>query len=375
MLDKESLDLHKKLGGKLEIKVKQHLSSKRQLSLLYTPGVAGSVKAINQYKSMAYQLTLKKNTVAVVTDASAVLGLGKVSPEAALPVMEGKCLLFKELAGIDAFPLCLRTDGWQETAKVIRSLAPVFAAINLEDIAAPDCFKIEENLQDLGIPVVHDDQHATAIAVLAGLFNAIKLAGKNLKKCRIVVCGAGAAGNAVIKLLHYYGCQNLLVVDSNGIIGKYRQFQDVYKKELSEITNPDNKRGNLIQAVRRSDVLIGVSKKNLFTGEMIRSMNSQAIVFALANPDPEISREEALEAGAAVYASGSSTDRNQINNALVFPGLFRGMIDNRIRKITPQLKIKTAKAIASLVKKPSAKRFMPSVLNKKLVRKIAQTIT
>ena len=374
MLDKESLDLHKKLGGKLEIKVKQHLSSKRQLSLLYTPGVAGSVKAINQYKSMAYQLSLKKNTVAVITDATAVLGLGRVSPEAALPVMEGKCLLFKELAGIDAFPLCLKTNNWQETVVVIRSLAPTFAAINLEDIAAPDCFKIEENLQDLGIPVVHDDQHATAIAVLAGLFNAVKIVGKNLKKCRLIVCGAGAAGTAVIKLLHYYGNQNLIAVDSNGIIGKHRRFPDEYKKELAEITNPDNNRGNLAQAVRESDILIGVSKKNLFQREMIRSMNRQAIVFALANPDPEISRVDALKAGATVYASGSSIDRNQINNALVFPGLFRGLIDSHRKKITSQLKIKTAHAIASLITRPTSKKFMPSVLDKKVVRRVAEAI-
>lgn len=375
MLDKESLDLHKKLGGKLEIKVKQHLSSKRLLSLLYTPGVAGSVAAINKNPDAVYQLTIKKNTIAVITDGSAVLGLGKVTPEAALPVMEGKCLLFKELAGIDAFPLCLKTKSWQETVAVIRSLAPTFAAINLEDIAAPDCFKIEENLQDLGIPVVHDDQHATAIIVLAGLINAVKIVGKELNKCRIVVCGAGAAGTAVIKLLHYYGSQNLMAVDSNGIIGKHRRFPDEYKKELAEITNPDNKRGNLTQAVLGSDILIGVSQKNLFTGKMIRSMNSKTIIFALANPDPEINREEALKAGAAVFASGSSTDQNQINNALVFPGLFRGLIDSRRQRITQKLKIKTAEAIASLVKKPTNRKFMPSVLDKNLVRKIAQTIT
>jgi len=229
-------------------------------------------------------------------------------------------------------------------------------------------------LQDLGIPVVHDDQHATAIAVLAGLFNAVKIVGKNLKKCRLIVCGAGAAGTAVIKLLHYYGNQNLIAVDSNGIIGKHRRFPDEYKKELAEITNPDNNRGNLAQAVRESDILIGVSKKNLFQREMIRSMNRQAIVFALANPDPEISRVDALKAGATVYASGSSIDRNQINNALVFPGLFRGLIDSHRKKITSQLKIKTAHAIASLITRPTSKKFMPSVLDKKVVRRVAEAI-
>ena len=374
MLDKESLDLHKKLGGKLTVKAKIALSSKHLLSLLYTPGVASSVVAISKNPDAVYRLTIKKNAIAVITDGSAVLGLGKVSPEAALPVMEGKCLLFKELARIDAFPLCLKTNSWQETVNVIRSLAPTFAAINLEDITAPTCFKIEENLQDLGIPVVHDDQHATAIAVLAGLFNAVKIVRKSLKKGRIVVCGAGAAGSAVVKLLHYYGCRNLMAVDSIGIIGEDRRFPDEYKKELAEISNPDNKRGNLTQAVRGSDILIGVSKKNLFRREMIRSMNGKPIVFALANPDPEINREKALQAGAVVYASGSSTDQNQINNALVFPGLFRGLIDSRRKKITPQLKIKTAENIASLIKKPTVRKFMPSVLDKNLVMKIARTI-
>ena len=374
MIGEDSLNLHKKLGGKLTIASKLPLSSKRLLSLLYTPGVASSVEAIARKKELVYQLTVKGNTVAVVTDATAVLGFGRLSPEAALPVMEGKCLLFKELAGIDAFPLCLKTGSWQETVKVIRSISPVFAAINLEDIAAPDCFHIEKNLQDLGIPVVHDDQHATAIAVLAGLLNATKIVTKDLKKCKITVCGAGAAGNAVIRLLKDYGCRNLIAVDSRGIISKFRPDLDDYKKILSDITNPEQIKGKLETAVEGSDILVGVSKKELFSTDLIGSMNKKAIVFALANPEPEISRKEALKGGAAVYASGSSEDTNQINNALIFPGLFRGLLDGRRKKISSQLKIKTAMNVAARVKKPVAGKFMPSVLDKKLVEIIAGTV-
>lgn len=362
------------IKGRLEIKSKIAITSRKILSQIYTPGVGKNVLAIKKNPKKVFDLTIKNNTVAVVTDGSAVLGLGNVGAEAALPVMEGKCIIFNEFAGLNAFPICLGTQESKEIIKTIINISAVFAAINLEDIAAPKCFEIENELQNLGIPVVHDDQHATAIVVLAGLINAAKVAGKNLKRNKIVVNGAGAAGTAIIRLLYFYGARNLTAVDSTGIINKNRKSLTTYKKEIAILTNRENITGKLKDAVKTSDILIGVSQKNLFTKDMIRSMNKKPIVFALANPDPEIRRIDAIRAGVVIYACGRSDEVNQINNALVFPGFFKGLIKWKIRKITNELKIKAAEAISGLIKKPTVNHFIPDIFDKRLVNVVAKSL-
>lgn len=369
-----SLKLHKKLSGKLEVNSKIRIKNRNILSQIYTPGVAQAVLAIKNNKNELSTLTIKNNTVAVVTDGSAVLGMGNVGAFAAIPVMEGKCAIFKEFAGLNAFPICLLTQNTEEIINTIRIISPVFGAINLEDIASPKCFFIEEKLQNLGIPVMHDDQHATAIVVLAGLINALKAAGKDLKKCRIVVNGAGAAGTAIIKLLYFYGCMNLIAVDSEGIISHNRKNLEKHKKDIAKITNRENLNGPLKNAVHESDILIGVSQKGLFSKKMIASMNRNAVVFALANPDPEIKRRDALSGGAFIYASGRSDEVNQINNALVFPGFFKGLIDNRIIKVTNKLKIKAAESIAKIIRKPTIDYFIPEIFNRRLADVIAKSL-
>ncbi len=352
-MENNALALHKRLRGKLEIVSKIPLRSKKTLSLAYNPGVAQAVKQIKKKKKAVYDLTIKNNTVAVVTDGSAVLGLGNVGPEAALPVMEGKCAIFKEFAGINAFPICLKTQDAEEVITTIRRIAPVFGAIVLEDISAPRCFEIENRLSDLGIPVVHDDQHAAAIVILASLFNALKLVNKQLARVKITIVGSGAAGTATIKLLLRAGAKNIIAVDSQGIININRQDLSGYKKELALTTNPDGITGTLSDAARESDILIGLSTKNLFTEQIVRSLNKNSIIYALANPDPEVTPEAAKKWGVEVIATGRSDYPNQVNNALVFPGLFKGLLINRKTRLTDEIKINAARAIASLIKKPT----------------------
>lgn len=370
----QAISLHKKLKGKLSVNSKISITNKKILSLIYTPGVGDVVKNIYKKRENVYDLTFKNNTVAVVTDGSAVLGLGNVGPEAALPVMEGKCAIFKEFAGIDAFPICLNTLESSEIINTIKNIAPVFGAINLEDISAPRCFEIEEKLQELlDIPVMHDDQHATAIIVLAGLINAVKIVGKNYKILKVVINGAGAAGSSITKLLQYYGIKNIILVDSQGIISPKRSSLEHHKKELLKITNPGNLNGDMLTACQNADILIGVSKKNLFTKEIIKKMATDPIVFALANPDPELTENKAKKWGAKVYANGRSDSQNQINNALVFPGFFKGLLKYRIKNITDEMKLKTALAIADLVKNPAPEYFVPRIFDKSLVATIVKS--
>lgn len=370
-----SLQLHKKLKGKIRIISKVSLKNRNTLTLLYTPGVAEASKAIYEDISVLKKITLKNNTVAVVTDGSAVLGLGNIGAEAALPVMEGKCAIFAQFAGINAFPLCLNIQNTAEIISVIRKISVSFGAINLEDIAAPKCFEIESRLQDLGIPVMHDDQHATAIAVLAGLLNALKITGKNLKNVKIVICGSGAAGNATAKLLHYAGAANIIMTDSSGILSPSRKDMDTYKKTLLTITNPSHISGKLADACKCADVLIGLSRKGLFTQNIIRGMKSDPIVFALANPDPEITLSDANKWGVKMYASGRSDCPNQINNALVFPGFFKGLLTNGILRVTMEMKLQAAYALALVVKHPTPAHFMPTIFNEKVVSAIKHSLS
>jgi len=358
--------------GKIEIKSRYKLT-KQNLPVIYTPGVADLSREIAKNKKRAYDLTWKKNSVAIISDGSAVLGLGNLGPEAALPVMEGKAVLFKELGGVDAVPIMLATQETEEIIKIVKAIAPGFGGINLEDISAPRCFEIERRLiGELDIPVFHDDQHGTGIAVLAGLVNALKVAKKNIKNIKIIVSGAGAAGIAISKLLLKYGAKNIIVFDSRSPICKRCTYnKNDAKDELAKKTNLENFKGNLHEAIVGADVFIGVSAPNLLKSEDIAKMNKGAIVFAMSNPEPEISYKEAKKGGAMIVATGRSDFPNQINNALVFPGLFRGALDTRTRFITDKLKIKAALAIAGLVKNPKSDRIVPEVLDGRAVQAVA----
>ncbi len=364
---KKSIQLHKKNKGKIEIKSKVTVQGRDDLSMVYTPGVAGPSKEIAKDKKKAYELTMKGNFVGIVSDGSAVLGLGNIGPEAALPVMEGKAVIFKKFVGLDAFPVCLDTQEIEEIVKTVKYLAPNFAAINLEDISAPRCFEIEEQLQNIGIPVMHDDQHGTAVVVFAGLINALKVVKKDLKKVKVVIAGAGAAGVAILKLLKGAGMKNVLVCDSKGIICSHRKdiVKNSYKQRIIKITNGRNKCGYLKDALDGTDVFIGVSGPNILKKEWIKNMNDKPIIFAMANPNPEIIPEDAIEGGAYIIATGRSDYSNQINNALAYPGIFKGAIEARAKKIIPKMKLAASYAIADLVKKPSRKNIIPSILNKK----------
>ena len=368
-----SLQLSKQLGGKIEIRSKKKLT-KQTLPVLYTPGVADVCKAIAKDKKLSFDYTIRKNTVAVISDGSAVLGLGNIGPEAGLPVMEGKALLFKELAGVDAIPIVLDTQDTKEIIKTVKFLAPTFGGINLEDISAPRCFEIEEALiKELDIPVFHDDQHGTAIVVLAGLINALRVVKKDIKKVKIVISGAGAAGIAITKLLHKSGAKNIILVDSTGVIHKERKNgMNVAKTEIAHLTNPEGIKGMLRDALFGSDVFIGVSAPDLLTKDDIRKMNKKSIVFSMSNPVPEIMPEEAKKGGAYVVATGRSDYPNQINNVLAFPGIFRGALDTRTRKITDAHKLKAAKAIASLVKKPTCDKIIPDALDRGVAKAVAR---
>lgn len=367
-----AIEMSKKMGGKIEIKSKQKLT-KDNLKILYTPGVADVSLAVAKNKKLSFEYTIRKNTVAVISDGSAVLGLGNIGPEGALPVMEGKALLFKELAGVDAFPIVLNTQDTEEIIKTIKYLAPTFGGINLEDISAPRCFEIEERLIDeLNIPVFHDDQHGTAIVVLAGLINALKVVDKKIVKVKIVISGVGAAGVAIAKLLIAYGAKDIIMVDSKGIIFKERDggLNDS-KMEIAKITNSNNLNGNLKDALVEADVFIGVSAPNLLNEKDIMMMNKDAIVFAMSNPNPEITPLLAKQGGAKVIATGRSDFANQLNNVLVFPGIFRGALDKRIKKITNVHKLKAAKVLAGMVKNPTATKIIPNALDKKVAKAIA----
>ncbi len=373
--NKQSLELHEKHHGKLEIKSKFPLENKDDLSIAYTPGVAEVSRVIGADKSLVKKYTIKKNTVAIISDGSAILGLGNLGPEAALPVMEGKAILFKEFADVDAWPICLDTQDTEEIIKTAKLIAPVFGGINLEDISAPRCFEIENRLkQELDIPVFHDDQHGTAVVVLAGLINAMKLRGGNVEDMKIVMNGAGAAGVAVTKLLLQYGFKNIIVCDSKGIINKNREELTPVKQKLAQITNLKNKQGSLVDAMAGADIFIGVSKGNIVSEEMVKSMNERPIIFAMANPTPEIMPDLAKNAGVFIMATGRSDFPNQVNNVLAFPGIFRGALDNNVSQITDEMKIKAAKALATHVANPSVDQILPNPLDKKVASVIAEVI-
>ncbi len=370
-----SLGLHKKLGGKLEIKSKFEIKTKEDLSMAYTPCVAEVSSAIAKDKKLAREYTIKKNTVAVVSDGSAVLGLGNIGAEAAIPVMEGKAILFKELAGVDAFPICLKTQDPDEIIGIVKNISPVFGGINMEDIAAPNCFYIEEKLQDIGIPVMHDDQHGTAIVVVAALMNASKVLGKKISSMKIVIVGAGAAGTAIAKMIaRELDPKDIIICDSKGIISGDRKDLNPAKEKLLEITNKNNASGNMKNALAGADVFIGVSKGGILNVDLVKTMNVNPIIFAMANPIPEIMPDEAKKAGAFIIGSGRSDFPNQINNALVFPGIFRGLLDNNIIKITDKIKMNAAKALAGYVKNPTAENILPGILDKKAAAAVANSV-
>lgn len=371
-----SLKLHAQLKGKLAIIAKHPLKTREDLSLLYTPGVAAASREIAKEKESAYTYTMKGNTIAVITDGTAVLGLGNIGPEAALPVMEGKCLLFKELAGIDAVPLCLNSKDPKETIAIIKALAPTFGGINLEDIKAPECFMIEESLQDLGIPVMHDDQHGTAVVVLAAVINATKVVKKNIKGVKIVINGAGAAGIAITQLLLADGItgEQLILCDSKGILVQGRADLSGKKLEMARLTNTMKKKGLLTDAVRGADIVIGVSVKGALTTSMVQTMAKDAIIIAMANPDPEILPQDAKAGGAAIVATGRSDFPNQVNNVLGFPGIFRGALDARAHRITTAMKLAAAEALASAISTPTKEQILPSPLDKQVVLRIAEAV-
>lgn len=359
-------------GGKLEIKSKITVTSEN-LAQVYTPGVAEVVKAIMQDRKKVYDLTWKSNTIAIVTDGTAILGLGDQGPEAALPVMEAKAVLFKQLGGINTVPIVLNTKDPDKIVEIVKAIAPGFGGINLEDIAAPSCFIIKEKLkQELDIPVFHDDQYGTAIVVLAGLINACKVAEKNFKKAKIVVSGAGAAGIATAKMLIKYGITNIIVFDSKGPLYRGRtEGMNFAKIRMSQKSNPSKFTGTMKEALIGADIFIGVSGPNLLTSQDIAKMNDKAIVFAMANPIPEISPEEAARGGALIIATGRSDFPNQINNALVFPGIFKGALATRTVQITDAIKLSAAKALAGLIKTPTKNKIVPKVMDKRAVNAIA----
>ncbi len=373
--DELALSQHKAYKGKITTKLRDESPVTREkLSTYYTPGVAAVSKAIAEDESLLPVYTWTNNLVAVISDGSAVLGLGNIGPKGSMPVMEGKALLFKQFADIDSVPIILDVHTPDEIVATVKAIAPSFGAINLEDIAAPQCFEIEERLKaECDIPVFHDDQHGTAIVVLAGLINSMKVTGKNLADCKVVIIGAGAAGTAITKLLHKYGIGSIIAVDSKGIVGSSRTDLNNEKQALLEFVDTSAS-GSLEDALDNADIFIGVSKPDLLTAEMVKTMNPNPIIFALSNPTPEIMPDIAREAGAAVVATGRSDFPNQVNNAVAFPGIFRGALDNKIQKITDEHKIAAAKAIAGLIEHPTADEVIPSVFDTRLVPNIAKVI-
>lgn len=374
--NEESLKLHEKFQGKLNVEPVVPVANKDDLSLVYTPGVAQPCRVIAEDVSRAHDLTIKGRSVAVVSDGSAVLGLGNIGPEAAMPVMEGKALLFKKFGNIDAYPICLATQDVDEIVETVKRIAPGFGGINLEDISAPRCFEIEQRLiEELDIPVFHDDQHGTAIVMLAALINALNVTGKTLEEIRVVITGAGAAGMAVANMLHTAGVGSMAMIDSRGIIAVGRERMNPYKTALAEKINPDGTTGSLADAVKGADVFIGVSgQPGILTKEMVETMNADPIVFAMSNPTPELLPEVAKEAGVAVMATGRSDFPNQVNNASIFPGLFKGLLAGRIRFITTEMNIAAAHALAGCIENPTADQILPSALDETVPDVIAAAV-
>lgn len=371
----ESVELHRKFKGKLEVRSKVPVTNKEELSLAYSPGVAAPSLEIAQDKSKVRELTWRANVVAVISDGSAVLGLGDIGPEAALPVMEGKAVLLKEFAGVDAVPIVLDTEDVDGIVSTVKNIAPSFSGINLEDISAPRCFEIERRLkEELDIPVFHDDQHGTAIVILAGLINAGKVLGVDIKKEKVVVNGAGAAAIASVHLLHEYGFEDIVMVDSKGIISKSREDINGYKKMILEYTNKDNLDGDLAEAVKGRRIFIGLSVADVLKPEMVETMMEDAVIIAMANPNPEITPEAAKDAGAKIVATGRSDYPNQINNVLGFPGIFRGLLDKQKKEVTTEMKLRAAEAIASLVKNPAEDKIIPNPFEKEVVKVVAESI-
>lgn len=346
----KALKCHEEWNGKLETIAKSKVNSREDLAIAYTPGVAEPCKVIAKDKELAYKYTWKSNTVAVVSDGSAVLGLGNIGPYAAMPVMEGKCVLFKEFGNVNAVPICLDTQDTDEIIAAVKNIAPGFGGINLEDISAPRCFEIEERLKEiLDIPVFHDDQHGTAIVVLAGIINGLRVTGKKKEDCKVVVNGAGSAGVAITKLILKYGFKNVTMCDRHGIIGKNYPDLNWMQKKMTEVTNLDNASGTLADALKGADIFVGVSAPNIVTPEMVASMNKDSILFAMANPVPEIMPDAAKAAGARIVGTGRSDFPNQVNNVIAFPGIFRGALEGRARQITEEMKLAAAEALAHLV--------------------------
>lgn len=374
-LRKEALEAHEKYKGKLEIVSKVPLKDMNDLRLFYTPGVAEPCKEIAKRPDDAYKYTSKGHTIAVVTDGSAVLGLGNIGALAGLPVMEGKCVLFKAFGGVDAVPICLDTQDTEEIIKAVKAIAPSFGGINLEDIKAPVCFDVEEALiEALDIPVFHDDQHGTAIVCLAGLINALKVVGKEVAGVKVVISGAGSAGIAVAKLFLKYGFENIILQDSKGLIYEGREGLNEHKQRIAAVTNREKMEGSLEDALVGADIFIGVSKPNIVTKEMVTSMAGDAIVIAMSNPDPEIMPEEAKAGGAAIVATGRSDYPNQINNVLVFPGIFKGALEVRAKRFTDEIKIAAAESLAALVESPEPEKIIPDVFDERVAGVVADAV-
>ena len=373
----ESLQFHKQLRGKLEVSSRVKITNEKDLSLAYTPGVAEPCREIHKDPSTAYLYTRKWNTGAVISDGTAVLGLGDIGPLASLPVMEGKSILFKEFADVDAFPIVLDTKDVNEIVETVVRIAPTLGGINLEDISAPRCFEIEKKLKErLNIPVFHDDQHGTAIIVLSGLMNALKIVNKKVEDLKIIVNGAGSAGTAITKLLLSYGAKNIIVCDRAGALNRNSTYSNPYFTELSNITNPNNESGLLCDVIKNADVFIGVSAPNIVSKEMVTSMNSDSILFAMANPTPEIFPDDAKNAGAKVIGTGRSDFPNQINNVLAFPGIFRGALDVRATEINEEMKIAAAHAIADSVsdEELNPNYIIPKAFNLDVQKRVAQAV-
>ncbi len=375
--NEKALLMHEKWNGKLETVSKTPVKTREDLAIAYTPGVAEPCKVIAQDKEAAYKYTMKANTVAVVSDGSAVLGLGNIGPYAAMPVMEGKAVLFKEFGNVNAVPICLDTQDTEEIIKAVTYLAPGFGGINLEDISAPRCFEIEERLKEiLDIPVFHDDQHGTAIVVLAGVINALKVVGKKKENCRVVVNGAGSAGVAITRLLLTYGFPNIIMCDKVGIVSKDTEGLNWMQKKMTEVTNLNNETGSLADALKGADIFIGVSAPNIVTPEMVASMNHDSILFAMANPVPEIMPDVAKAAGARVVGTGRSDFPNQVNNVVAFPGIFKGALEGRATQITEEMKLAAAEAIAGLVPadKLSDDNIMPEAFDPQVAEVVANAV-
>ncbi len=373
----KALECHKNWNGKLETTAKSKVNSREDLAIAYTPGVAEPCKAIAENPDAAYTYTWKANTVAVVSDGSAVLGLGNIGPYAAMPVMEGKCVLFKEFGNVNAVPICLDTQDTEEIITAVKNIAPGFGGINLEDISAPRCFEIEERLKEmLDIPVFHDDQHGTAIVVLAGIINALRLTDKKKESCRVVVNGAGSAGIAITKLLLRYGFTNILLCDRIGIIHKASENLNWMQHKMAEVTNPHNESGTLADALQNADIFVGVSAPNVVTPEMVSSMNTDSILFAMANPVPEIMPDVAKAAGARIVGTGRSDFPNQVNNVIAFPGIFRGALEGRARKITEEMKLAAAEALAALVSDEELRDdfIMPEAFDPRVADVVSQAV-